>query len=94
MDGELLQLDRDVREMKGQQRWERERQDLIMANILQRLTVLESRPPASVLAQSDRHLIFGTLLKVLIALAIPLSVLMLTGDLKQAIAAAKLSGGG
>lgn len=64
----------------------------IAADHTRKITALESRPASAV--SPDQLPIFGALLKIILALIVPLLILAMTGDLKQAIAASKLIVGG
>lgn len=84
-------LERDVLLLQQEVRRNREWMDYhtaelrsIAAEHSRELAALKGRPT------SDHLPIYGALLKILLAMIVPLVVLFLTGDLKQALAASKL----
>lgn len=77
------ELERRIIHLEATARSERERTDYHLASLHRRMELLEARPVMGA----------GALVKLILAICLPLLVLLATGDLGAAIRAARLAGG-
>lgn len=85
-------LELQLREMALTSQFDRERVEWKLADLSRRVAAFESKTVPS--ASTDQSAISGIMFKIALAIAIPVGVFLLTGDLKQALAIAKVTGVG